>query len=260
MQPRAGISGRPAAFTLVELLVVIAILALLVALLMPSLQRAREITRRTICMTNQKNVGQAALMFSLDHSGRGPGRAHRFKPTGSSITWANILNHLQYKEEAIQRMGTKQKLDLYCPSMQPWGNNKYPRAWKWNLNAAGGPGWGGNAPEGPYGKAVTPATNIHPSWDRYSLGAVLERFPKAQYQFLMVEGERASDEIFSNRTNPPFSVTVGDDPAYPPWSTRGGGWAFRHVGLTANFLFLDTHVETLTPEDNIDEKERYVYE
>ena len=63
------------AFTLIELLVVIAIIAILAALLMPALSRAKDMALRTSCTNNQKQVMTATLMYVDDNEGCYPSRA-----------------------------------------------------------------------------------------------------------------------------------------------------------------------------------------
>ena len=57
------------AFTLVELLVVISIIAVLAALLMPALRRARELGRRTVCMGNMRQLQLAWHTYATDNDG-----------------------------------------------------------------------------------------------------------------------------------------------------------------------------------------------
>lgn len=59
---------RTKGFTLIELLVVVAIIALLISILLPSLARAREITKRAVCASNMRGIGQSMKVYANDNT------------------------------------------------------------------------------------------------------------------------------------------------------------------------------------------------
>jgi len=87
-----GATGRPRhkGFTLVELLVVIAIIAILAALLLPTLSRAKAQARSTACKNHLSQLGRAMAMYVADHNRYPPLYGDAGGPS-SFETWAHKL-------------------------------------------------------------------------------------------------------------------------------------------------------------------------
>ena len=97
---------RRRAFTLVELLVVIGIIAVLMALLLPSLKKAREQANVTQCLSNLRQIGQAIDLYAMENKHMMPLLMERHfsyplqpgvlepRTVGNGRTWAGLLRDL----------------------------------------------------------------------------------------------------------------------------------------------------------------------
>jgi prepilin-type N-terminal cleavage/methylation domain-containing protein/prepilin-type processing-associated H-X9-DG protein len=118
--PGLGTGSRPA-FTLVELLVVIAIIGILVSLLLPAVQSAREAARRTSCVNNLKQVGLALQLYHDTH------KCFPFLRGGTSGP-CDLTSNCEYLSGWIMLLPMFEQTALYnrISSAQTFGNAYYP--------------------------------------------------------------------------------------------------------------------------------------
>jgi prepilin-type processing-associated H-X9-DG protein/prepilin-type N-terminal cleavage/methylation domain-containing protein len=230
---------RTPAFTLVELLVVIGIIAVLIAVLLPVLRKARESGNAVACMSNLRQISMAGVMFSNAHKGYLIKPWYNDRPLNSgSERWE--YRNPQYGWTYILNLSIKNKEVFECPSVRPTQLRGL-----WTV-------------AGTAGLSDTPEADDIPSayrmnWSNFAgLDSIkVSRLKDSSRSILFVEG---------SPRDPVSQPTVTDEPwgHVATWdSVRQGNVDVmvrrnvrhkEHKGR-ANYGFVDGHVEALTWEE-----------
>lgn len=118
-------SRRSLGFTLVELLVVIAIIGVLIALLLPAVQFAREAARRSQCSNNLRQLAIATHLYHDQHLVFPPSHMN-YMATYRAITYTPALNHSGwlYVLPLVEQSGISQKIDMnYASGPALWNGS-----------------------------------------------------------------------------------------------------------------------------------------
>lgn len=116
MSRNRSVVRRSRGFTLVELLVVIAIIGVLVALLLPAVQSAREAARRTTCQNQLRQIGIACQNYA-DVRREFPKAASRLDPSSPALRedWSYVVLLLPYMEQLNVFTQIDKTVDWYLP-------------------------------------------------------------------------------------------------------------------------------------------------
>ena len=254
-KPSAWGRGLPG-FTLIELLVVVAIIALLVAILLPSLNEAREIAQEVVCGHNTKQFALAFHLYDADY-GNLPGSNYMTAPGGlySSYPWS-LGPYLGYD------------MDDYWDWSTLSFNEVQPDIWTCPADQLGRDSYNVNSPN-----VIADMGTLPPPWGHEPFS--ISQIPRPSQTMVLIESWYAS-------SYPPF----GPDPFSPNMDYDGDGlpannsghdtndWVYtyhsamyglefsyngvgaRHRDRMANVSFLDGHAEGLHINDLMDPDRR----
>jgi len=222
----------PAGFTLIELLVVVAILAMLVAILVPSLAAARDQARTAVCASNLRQLATATILYANEARGAMP--PSRRSTHDVTIFWwgTNAPDEVDYTASPLYKYlkGRLDEMSVFACPAQPWGSYR-PQ----------GPAKQITSTYGYNGYYLTPASSGwekvigHRPWQR--LGSI--RMPEKVFMFAdaLIDMDESALPTNNPLLDPPYLFVKKGKWRKNHWPTT----AFRHRGRT-NAACCDGHV------------------
>jgi prepilin-type N-terminal cleavage/methylation domain-containing protein/prepilin-type processing-associated H-X9-DG protein len=219
---------RKSAFTLVELLVVIGIIALLISILLPSLNKAREAAMATQCMSNMRQIGLAVSNYSSENRGfLPPYRSTAAAPYETMPYYFQHIPAVYYREDP--RVMICPSDDLYIRSSVPQKRGPYPR-----MN-----------------------TGIKDSYYSYAMNYCVPKRGTAVYKTPSLAAVywdqfNPSSRTFVRKSSNCALFLETDESAALSYRTPASYFRFQHQRKTAmNIVFVDGHVESRFRKDTL---------
>lgn len=241
---------RKQAFTLVELLVVIGIIALLIAILLPALSKAREAAGNAVCLSNLRSIGQANLMYAMDNKDSIVWPMTKKSNGNAEFYWWDFLGPYlgknsvgtpavvkacpQYRMPPAfsYNIGYGMNLELRRPTLTKgyahWTVNGWNSTW---CDAAGNP---------------LPQYYIDAYWGIFRPPWRNNQIPNRNERFIFGDADTNVCRAGFNTSTGIWEYSTGT-PVASSASAVDGGPIRHNSGKTGNYLFLDGHVESLLP-------------